>query len=700
MRGPSLWLLMALLLGPGVLTNAAARPARKPAHRETPPGPELEAGINWNAPEERVRTLHDFETIDVRSALRQFRSENRALIGSVAPHQVGVPAALAAARAAVDAEGKGALLAALRAQPELKTAGALRAYATVAFVHARPAVALAALLVAEEREPGNPSVRFELAGLMAWNGLVNEAGALVEDLIASGQKPGHAFGLTAEQGVDYLQAYVRMRQGQTAEAMAGLKPIAAANPYFSEALLTLALLEAEAGQDARQHFLMGVFRRPVPPPPAAAPAGSQTTATGTPTDEADPTEAEGADEFGLDASLFVDLSKGLPGELPPVRTPQELADRLAYVDWIQAQGPALSAEAMALIQARNAARQRWNRKPLPRDLHDRLVDLEGMTDPANARLAEIRRLNRAIDGAIVDKTETAERLNEKFMNEWAALMPAYIKDPASVAGKVKELADSLDETMRAQVQLVDEYTRRRDRLWHRYATALGALTGDADFQAWLAAEIKAQEQVDYHGLVVNMAESCTFARQAFVLARRCFLPPEKLGDGLEKTADTDTAKCTEEQKSRTLGVEGATGAGAGKITDISLSAEANCDGFSLEVSGMFAETVGLSAELEFKTNKTCTLYVGPKLSQAVGLDLTGSRELSTKTGLYLTMDSKSFTDVGVKTNLKETGKIGALGFNVTASHTLAEGPPISFIPGPQAPERGQNGLFIFNGQPR
>jgi hypothetical protein len=701
MRALLQWLLVALLLGIGASSTAMARPPKPPVRRLPPPGPELEAGINWNPPEDRVRTLHDFETIDVRAALQQFRSENRALIGSVVPRQVSVPAALAAARAAVDPEGKGALLAALRARAELQTPAALRAYAAVAFLNARPGVALGALLVGEERQPGNPGVRFDLAGLMAWSGLVNEADALLADLVASGQSPGHAFGITAEQGVTYLRSYIQMRQGKTAEAMAGLRPIAAANPYFSEALLSLALMEAEAGQDAQQHFLMGVFRRPVPPPgtTATAGAGADTPATTPPSqpDEAGPDDA--ARDYGLDASLFVDLSKGLPGELPPVRTPKGLPERLAYVDWLQAQGPALTADAMALLQARDQARQRWGRKQLPRDLRDRLVAIERMIDPANARLAEIRRLNRAIDGAIVDKTEATARLNEKFMNTWVGLMPAYIKDPASVATQVKELAESLDETMQAQVQLVDEYTRRRDRIWHRYATALGALTGDADFQAYLAAQIKVQEQVDYHGLVTNMAESCTFSRQAFVLARRCFMPPERLGDGVEKTADTDTAKCTEDQKSRTLGVEGETGAGLGKISDISVSAEANCDGFSLEVSGMFAETVGVSAELEFKTDKTCTLYLGPKLSQTTGIGLTGSKELSTKTGLYLTMDSKSFTDVGVKTNIKETAKLGALGFNVTASHTLAEGPPISFIPGPQAPERGQNGLLIFNGQP-
>jgi hypothetical protein len=700
MRSLLSWILAAMLLGAAPLSAARPNKAKRPAVRTPPPGPELEAGINWNPLEDRVRTLHDFQTLDVRSALQQFRDENRELIGSVTPKKVSLADALAAARSAADPDGKGTVLAALRASPDLQTPGALDAYATAAFANSKPGLALAALLVCEERQPRDPSVRFNLAGLMAWNGLANEADALIDDLMASGGGPSQAYGITAEQGVTYLRAYVQMRQGKTAEAMAKLKPIAAANPYFSEALLTLALLEAEAGQDATQHFLMGVFRRPVPRPPSTPGKSDGTATPATPPGQADEPAQEEQEEYGLDASLFVDLSKGLPGELPPVRTPKGFEERLAYVDWMQAKTPALTADAMALLQARDAANQRWDGKQMPRDLRDRLVEIERMVDPTNARLAEIRQLNRAIDRAIVDKTETAERLNDKFFATWAGLMPAYIKDPASVATQVKELAESCDVTMLAQVQLVDEYTRRRARIWHRYATALGALTGDRDFQAWLAAQIKVHEQVEYHGLVTNMAESCTFAHQAYVLARRCFEPPAKLGDDLEKSKDTDTAKCGEDEKSRSFGVEGETGASAGKFTDIVIGAEATCDGFSLEVSGKFLDKVGVSAELEFKTDKTCTLYIGPKLSSTTSISLNGSKETSTKTGLYLTMDSHSFTDVGIKTNIKETAKFGALGFGVTASHTLAEGPPHSFIPGPAAPERGQNGLMIFNGQPR
>lgn len=699
MRAPLPCILAVLLLA--ALTPPTSAASRKAARDHSPPapppGPELEAGINWESPPDRVRTLRDLDTIHVKSSLEEFRDFNRELIGSVTPQKVTVAAALAAARAQVDPDGKGTLLAALRARPELQTPEALRALAADAFANAKPGVTLAALVVADERRPRDPEIRFDLASLLAWHGLVNEADALLDDLAAAGGGPGHAFGIQPQEGTDYLRAYVRMRQGKTGDAMALLKPIAAANPYFSEALLTLALLEAEAGQDATQHYLMGVFHRPVPRPPAAE--GSDTTASGqTGTGRKSRAEQEDADQFELEAPLFVDMSKGLPGDIPQVKQPIALEDRIAYVDWAKEKMPALNAEAMALGMARDQAGQRRSAKQLPKALRHRLVEIERMIDPSNARLAEIRQLNKAIDRAIVDKTDTRERLMGEFSTKWAGLMPQYVKDPASVATQVKEMADGMDTTMRAQTQLVDELTRRRVRIWHRYATALGALTADPDFHAYLSAQIKLQEQNDYFGSVANTMESCTFADTVRVLAPRCLQPPHKLGDELEKTGEADTAKCSEEDSKKSLGVEGETGAGLGKVENLSFSAEASCDGFSLEASGEVLGMLGVSAELEFKTDKTCTLYVGPKLSSSSGFGI-GSKETSTKTGLYLTMNNESFTDVGVRSVVKETGKIGGLGFNVTASQTIKEG-HVSFLPGPEVPARGETGMVIFNGQPQ
>ena len=58
--------------------------------------------------------------------------------------------------------------------------------------------------------------------------------------------------------------------------------------------------------------------------------------------------------------------------------------------------------------------------------------------------------------------------------------------------------------MRVHVQAVDRATRRLHRRWHQYATALGTLTADPDFRAYLDAHIKASSQATYGMLLTRV----------------------------------------------------------------------------------------------------------------------------------------------------------------------------------------------------
>jgi hypothetical protein len=204
--------LVAALAAPGDVVVGQDRPP------PPGPGPALEAGIDSNGPQDGIRTLHDLDTINVQAALRAFQSANAKLIGGVTPQKSTPKAALDAVRTLLNPTRNQAALVALRALPELQTPDALRDLAAAALASSKPMLSLAALSIAAERWPDNAQVRFDLAGLLAWHGSVNEADALLDDVSARGGLPDQPFGITSKQGVDYLRAYVRMRQGKVAVA--------------------------------------------------------------------------------------------------------------------------------------------------------------------------------------------------------------------------------------------------------------------------------------------------------------------------------------------------------------------------------------------------------------------------------------------------------------------------------------------------
>ena len=671
-------MLAALLLGGTfpVVPAAAATEIFEGVTRPAPaPGPEIEWVFNQPSPDTCVRTVFDLEKMDVEGSFRAFRAANARLVGGVEVRRTSPAAALEAVRGLLGAPETRAALNTIRARPGLQTATALEGFTAAAFATGHPLFAICGQWLIEERWPGNPDVRFNLASLLALHGSVNEAEALLDDLAARQRLPIHPFGITTQQGADYLRAYIRTRQGQTKEAAGLLKPIVAANPSFGEAALLFALI-AESEEEARNAYIVGIWRRRPPARPAATEAsedgGGKTDAPGTEDNEHPPKRSRPR-RTGLDAALLVDLSKGKPGELPAIPQPVALSERQEFLKWFGEAMPAVMEESRVLLEARNAPMERWREKSLPKPVRRRLMALEGIIEPENSNLVELRALQRALNKAIDDKTDTRGRVGDKLLQQAAEIMGRMDLDGDQKCAQLTPLAEAADASMRVHVQAVDRATRRLHRRWHQYATALGTLTADPDFRAYLDAHIKASSQATYGMLLANMSDSCTFSIWG--------CEPKKPGqkNELDKTEGGGLAKCSEEDAKYSVGAEVSAGPGSrAKPVDVSVGIEVTCDGFSLEVGAELFKFLGLSAEAEFKIDGTCTLYLGPKAT------LGGGVEASIKEGFYLTMDKDSFTDAGVKEVYKTTAKIEALGVSGTVSHTEGnEGDQKhSFFPGP------------------
>jgi tetratricopeptide (TPR) repeat protein len=609
--------------------------------------------------------VFDLELMDVDEGFRAFRVANAGLIGGIEAVKMSQAAALDAMRRLLNPPQTQQALATIRSRPRLQTAAALENFADAAFATGHPLFAICGLWLIEERWPGNPDVRFNLASLLALHGAVNEAQALLDDLVARQTLPVHPFGITAQQGGNYLRAYILTRQGRTAEAARLLKPIVAANPSFGEAALLFALV-AESEEEARQAYAIGIWRRRPPARPPAqvsADAGGEADTQGT-EDKKHPPKRSRSKRTGLDVALLVDLSKGKPGELPAIPQPVSLAERKEFGKWAGEAMQFVSAESRALLEARDAPMERCRQKNLPQPVRDRLMALESIIEPENSNLPELRSLFNALNQAIDDKTNALERVGDRFYQRAGEINARMDLDGDQKCALLTPLAEAADATMRAHVQAVDLATRRLHRRWHQNATV----------------HIKASSQVTYGMLISNMTQSCAFAMWGCEPAK----PKQK--NELGKTESGGLAKCSEEEAKNSVGVEASGDLGShAKPLDVSVGIEVTCDGFSLEVGTELFKSVGLSAEAEFKIDGTCTLYLGPKATMGVGPEF-GGKEASIKGGVYLTMDKDSFTDAGVKSVVKTTTKIEALGVSGTVSHTEGnEGDQKhSFFPGPNS----------------
>lgn len=692
--GASMMLLMNMKVHPVGTTAATAPPPPSPAEllADVPPpadlGPDPGDEVDWSPPKERIRTTLDLEELDVGRELAAFVAANQGLLGGAPIRSATRESALATLGGQLHLEANAPVLAALRAHPALQSPEALRLMAAAALLAHRPMEAMLCLWVAAERWPQDPDVLFAVASLMAQHGDASEAEALLDAIEGTGKRPEHAFGISPEQGIEYLRGYDRMRLGRFQEAIDRLRPVVAANPAFGEAALTLALLEQKVGEGGRAPFLMGVWRRPPAAVMDAAPAeAGDESAEGDP-DLPDSAE-EAVDTARLRGEYLVDLSKGTPGKLPSIFQPVSVEDAVRFWNWYKGVPQTLQAEAEAMDRIRNQAADAWRTAPRSRLQYEYLEAMDRILSDANTPLPAMRRLLRARDRAIEDLTEASGRINEHFTTTLLAIIRRCKDDRARACAEVLELVQACHASLRVHTQAVDRATRRAHRTWHRWATALAGLTDDPLYRRSLAIEIAFANQVEYGDLVANMVQSIIYAPHA----EACKQALAALDEELRKSEDAELATCDEDQAKVSVGVEAGTKVPVkGKPLDASIGIEANCKGISVEASLMLFDSLGVSVEGEFGLDGNTTLYVGPK--GKVGTEGVGS-ELTGKAGVYVTMNRESFTDVGARTQVKATSGVG-VGVRVTTSTTVHD-QSYSAFPAPAVPARGSFGLSLYGG---
>lgn len=692
MGGAAAMLRMSAALHPvGTTSSSAAVPSPSfeslladipgPADPGADPGEDLDL-----SPRDRLRTLSDFQEIEVGPTLHAFLRANAGLLGSARPRPASRESALETARQLLGGERAAGALQALRAHPDLQSPDVLQGVAVAALAAGRPLDALACLTLAAERWGEHPSVLFTLAGLLAQHGAASEAEALLDVLERFGLAPEHPFGITPRQGMDYLKAYIHARQGRYQEAVLLLRPLVAENPAFAEPGLLLALLEARFGRGARKILVSALFRRP--PRAIDQGPGESERDSGEDPDQEPSGDLDGVETVRLRGEEMVDLAKGTPGKLPPIFQPTDTGDAIRFQQWAMDVEPTLRSQTASMDQARFQAAEASRVQPRDELERDHLQALESLFSEANVPLPAMRKLLRHKDRAIEDLTEAQGRITERFLSRYLEIMRRHEFDQAKACGEIASLAEACHGSLRVHTQAVDLTTRRTHRTWHRWATALAGSTSDRHFREYLARHIALANHVEYSVLILNMAKSVSYA---YYVASCREAERRAAEEALRDIEASRLPECTDDMAKVSVGVEASTSVPVkGKPLDASLGIEVTCRGLSVEASVMLLDTLGISLEGEFGLDGEHALYLGPK--GKLGSDALGA-EASHKEGVFVTMDRNSFRDAGWRSQSKTTRSAGE-GVKVTASSTLQDH-KASFFPAPSVPTRSAYSLRTF-----
>jgi len=259
--------------------------------------------------------------------------------------------AMKRARAWLDANVKGDALAALRADPQAKSAAGLITIAGGAAVSRRMSAAVAALVEAVTLEPDNALALADLAAALAMVGLCSEAVAVADLALTKAKEKAGPMGIPVAAVAHNARGYALLRQGKSGEAAKALRQaVALGGPRASDAALNLACALKKEGEEeeAKNFFLGSCWRHPVPQPVCS---GGKTGKPGAPPpgpfDEGVTTRAP--------ASVVFDLSHGKTAKLPTFKHPQNLSQLKAFSKFVDKQEKE-RAEFFAQNTAADAAR--------------------------------------------------------------------------------------------------------------------------------------------------------------------------------------------------------------------------------------------------------------------------------------------------------------------------------------------------------
>ncbi|MDX1480645.1 MAG: hypothetical protein R3315_03160 [Woeseiaceae bacterium] len=541
--------------GPVVASEEAAAPAARegpvaadtarPAPPEPgPPGPDPTASLAFAA-FDGMRTSADLNTVRLDRDVRNFVRGNSALLGTVPPQPMSFTAAIESVGRAVGVTGNAAHLDELARHPELQTPEQLAANAAAELVQGNPALALANLWVAHRRWPDDGNILFDMAGLLASVGLVNQSQAIVSELIRRKAKPVMPVGIDPAAAIDYLRAFNSMRTGDYATAARLLRPVVEEEPALAEAALALALVEHAQDGEPAGPYIRGFYRRALELPAVKGDVvtGGAAPGSGGPDVAVEVVQLD-EDEVGLPAIRFIDLSRGRPGNLPDTPIPSNPHDAIEYYNAF----PDLSHSFSSSVEAANDRRQKlddaWRQTVPPGPLLERYEEILRIRSVANAPVAELRMLIRQQEQAGADLAAADAYHAERFMVEFETIMRRYRdSDETKACPDIRNLVERTQADLRKHVVAVDAATRRVHRLWHQYATALGQMVGNPGLRTYLAADIALANEVEYYGLLQNALGATIYSpHYEYCLA------VEAAALELEALVQVEVAQCDQQNK--------------------------------------------------------------------------------------------------------------------------------------------------------
>ncbi len=617
--------------------------------------PRLAASPTAPGKQQVIRSLVDANTHNLTDDLRILEGWYTSLPAVQPKGRMTVAQAVANARALLARQMSQTQITALRSNKFAKTARSLQGLATGAIVDGRPQAALAALLLAQEKAPGDRMVLINLAGLLASLGMPEEALALLDEAEKGRGLLPSPMGIPGRAIAQNNRGFAMIMLKRCAEAEAPLREAMNASPLLSEAARNLALVLAILGQEeeAKKVLYFGVWRSRGTLEPARS---NEEPESGTPGEQPNlaPKTPSEVSKTLLNARLrrsireVFDLSAGLGTNLPAIHHPVNADEAKGFQEMVRRRTPQFRNRLMELTQehARLKSEVRDRPKTLSRWLSERILAIiEGYAAHRSAEVEALIEIRKR-----VEKKAHAASLagHEKIRGQQRALDPLLPHNTrkARIKGFYDEYVDEIHETaVRLEGALREEWSAKYHDL-----TGLAANLKDPSYHALAVNHIRKEEAGAYSRLL-----------GAIGTLYSGYMSKKDLPDG-EEPGEDEVPNCPDRLKGQ--GLEGDL-----KLFSVSLS----CD--TVEVQIQTEGWLGAFAKVEITTSDF-TVMAGPTASG----ELFGGGG-SVEDGIYLTVGQEGVKDVGFRVTFERSLEI-APGLKFTTEFDSMD---FSFVPSAPLP---------------
>jgi tetratricopeptide (TPR) repeat protein len=427
-----------------------------------------------------VRAVSDLQVHDLSADLADLAAWAAALPAAAGtPPRLSPAEALASARAFLGRETTAAQRAAVAGSPRARTAGALQALAVEALAGGKPQAALAALLLAHEREPKDRRGLVNLGALLATLGLPAEALAVLDAAEAGPGPlppilgtPGRAVALNA-------RGFALLVQRRWADARAPLAEAMRLAPLVPEAARNLAVALQQLGEEdeAKRVLYFGVWRSRGRPeaarPGRRAPAEEGAEPGAIPATPAEVPAAALAGKLRRPLREVLDLSAGVGANLPTVPHPRTAAEVKGFDEALRRRNARTAAQLGNVALAYGALDRKLQARPetLGRWRAERILAL--LTGHAPDRDPALKAKHAATAAAVERQRAEVAARGELLARKTTALIRAKAATPANLTRIHDEYVQAIaPAAKRTEAAWRDEWSTE-----HRVLTGLAAHLG-------------------------------------------------------------------------------------------------------------------------------------------------------------------------------------------------------------------------------